>query len=222
MGVHRFSGKAFPVLFAVALLLSSSLLAFGDDQKKAEKQTARITAMAAADPLARAIESATMADFFGVPRIQLVRERRAMNLNYGSLFVAHQIVAAGAKMIDVAVGLHSGKSIFQIADERKLDWRAVTDSAKKLNGKVEENVYKHFLHAEADLQRAVEEKYDPDKDAVKADENVTYAEVEESRQNYVFWRDRAGQISAKRLDPNSETVIGKSADVYKGFERPHD
>jgi hypothetical protein len=217
-GIHV-TRKIFPVLSAVLVL--SAVPTFGSEQQKAEKQTSRITAMASAAPTARLIVSQTMADMLGVPRPQLVRERRAMDLNYGSLFLAHQLVAAGAKMLDIAIQLQAGQRIVQIAQQQKVNWRSVADSAKKLNGKIEENIYKHFLHSEADARRALLEKYDPDKDLVKADLDVGRSEVLQTRDDYVFWRDRAGQFSGETLDPASETALERGAEVYKGPQRPH-
>jgi hypothetical protein len=215
----RFALRSVVLLLAVLCLLA--ILASGSDQPRTEKQISKITAMATGDSTARTIVSATMADLLGVDRKQLVRERRAMNLSYGSLFVAHQLSAAGTKMLDIALELQTGKNIFQIAQARNADWRALGDAAKKLNDRIEENIYKHFLHAAADKARALAENYDPDLDVVKSDREVSPEETARTREVYVFWRDRAARLSGKGLDSTSEAVLGKSADIYKGPDRPH-
>ena len=220
MGARRLALRAPALGFAVLCLLLP-ILVFGSDQQKTEKQVNKITAMAAGDSTARAIVSAAMADFLGVDRKQLVRERRAMNLNYGSLFVAHQLSAAGTKMLEIALQLQAGKNVLQIGEAKSADWRSMGDSAKKLNDRIEEDIYKHFLHAKADQQRALAENYDPELDVVKADREVPPEEVARTREVYVFWRDRAARLSGKGLDSVSESLLGRSADVYKGPDRPH-
>jgi hypothetical protein len=77
--MKRFSG------FSIMLLaLTLAVLAFGDDQQKAEKQLHKITAMAT-DATGRRVVSITVADVLEAKRPDLVMERRTMNLNYGDL-----------------------------------------------------------------------------------------------------------------------------------------
>src|SRR5271167_2206887 len=96
----------------VILLIACGTVAFGSDQQKAEKRLRRISAMAV-DSAARAIVNQAMADVVHAQRIELVRQRHAMNVSYGSLFLAHQLTAAGAQMLDIALQLQSGKDILQ-------------------------------------------------------------------------------------------------------------
>src|SRR5215472_8166878 len=91
----------FILALSVAL---SAVPAFSDDQQKAEKQIRKISAMAT-DVTARGIVSRSMSDMLKIDRDQLQRERRAMNLNYGCLFIAHELTARGMKMLDVAMRL---------------------------------------------------------------------------------------------------------------------
>jgi hypothetical protein len=71
----------------------------------------------AKDVNARSIVGRSMSDMLRIQRSQLQRERRAMNLNYGCLFIAHELTARGMKMLDVAMGLQGHETILQIANE---------------------------------------------------------------------------------------------------------
>jgi hypothetical protein len=55
--------------------------------------------------------------------------------------------------------------------------KTIADDAKKLNDRIEDNIYKHFLHAEADKGRDLTDKYDSTADWVKADADATQAEI---------------------------------------------
>lgn len=184
----------------VALLFSCFSLA--DDQQKAEKQLRKISAMAA-DMTARGIVSRTMSDLLDTPRAQFVRERRAMNLSYGSVFLAHELTARGVKMLDIALQLQNHKTLFQIANEHDADWRQISADAKKLNAKLEDNIYKHFLHSDKDRARDLADKYNATQDWVNADREPTQAELEEAQASYVLWRDRAGQTAGTARDVSS-------------------
>ncbi len=102
---------------AVVLSLGISLAAFGEDHQKAEKQARRIAAMTA-DETARRMVSMSMADHFKVPRADLMEERRNTGMDYGSLFVVHELIANGASMLNIASALKSGKNIWQLGDPR--------------------------------------------------------------------------------------------------------
>ena len=209
-----------PIL-AVAFLLALAQPAFwGDVQENAEKETRKINAMAA-DGTARDIIGSTMADLLKVPRMHLVQERREMNLNYGSLFVAHQLNLSGATMSDIAMRLKAGKSIFQIGEDLHANWRSIQDAAKKLNGKLEDRIYKYFLHPEIGKQHAMAEGYDPEKDLVRADLDTTREEVVTAHHEYVLWRDRAAKTSGRKLDPQTESAVSKAAGEFNGAGRPH-
>ncbi len=202
------------------LLIMCATFAFGSDQQKAEKRLRRISAMAV-DNAARGIVNQTMADAVHAKRIELMRQRHAMNLSYGSLFLAHQLTAAGAKMLDIAVELQDGKDIFQIANERNANWKAIGDAAKQLNEKIEDNIYRHFLHLQAELELAAMDKYDAHADVVRADLDVTVEEVANARADFACWKNRGSGPRSGRLDPQTELELEPSADVYKGGARPH-
>ena len=122
----------FGIHFLIALFgLSSGTLAWASDQQKAEKRMHYIAAMAA-DETARAIINQTMAEAVHARRIDLQRQRKAMNLNYGSLFLAHQLTDPALRMLDIAVQLEAGKTIVQIANEHNANWKLIADAATKL------------------------------------------------------------------------------------------
>jgi hypothetical protein len=185
------------------LVLSLAIPAFGDDQQKAEKQLHRITAMAT-DATGRRVVSATVADTLEVKRPDLVTERRTMNLNYGDLFVAHILVKNGTKMDDIAAQLKAGKKFDQIANEQHADWKQIASDAKKLDSKVEDNLYNHFLDGKPLADRDAAENYDTNIDGVTADNDVSKDEIADAERTYLLWRDRADQKKGSSLDTSSE------------------
>jgi hypothetical protein len=202
------------------LLVISGTLAFGSDQQKAEKRLRRISAMAV-DSVPRAIVNETMTEAVHAKPIELMRQRHAMNLSYGSLFIAQQLTAAGAQMLDIALQLQSGKDIIQIANERNANWKVIADAAKQLNEKIDDNIYRHFLHLKAGQELAPTDKYDPHTDIVRADSDVTPEELTSARADYDLWKNRGSSPRGGRLDARTESELGTSADIYKGGERPH-
>ncbi len=184
----------------VLFTLTIAIPVFAGDLQKAEKQAHKITAMAT-DATGRRIVSMTISHILKVKRPELVQERRDAKLNYGSLFIAHELTVAGAKMSDIAAQLQAGKTIFQIANDQHANWKQIAADTKKLNSKIEAQIYKHFLNAKADEERDQADKYDPTFDVVTADNDVTMREIEEAQRTYVLWRDRAAdaQGTDKRL-----------------------
>jgi hypothetical protein len=196
-------------------------MALGSDQQKAEKRLHQISAMSGESAAARAIVNQTMAEAVHAQRMELMRQRHAMNLSYGSLFVAHQLTAAGTTMLDIAVQLQSGKDIVQIANERNANWKLIADAATQLNEKIDDNIYRYFLHLKAEQELAANDKYDARADIVRADLDVTAEEVANARADYDCWKNRGSAPSAGRLNTKTERELGPSADIYKGSERPH-
>jgi len=200
------------VKFLIVLCtLTLAASAFADDQQKAEKELHKITAMAT-DPTGRRVVSITVADTLEAKRTDLVLERRAMNINYGDLFIAHILEKSGAKMADIAAQLKTGQNIRQIASAQHLDWKQMTLDAKKLNTKMEDNLYKHFINATADTARDVAEGYDPTIDGVAADNDVSKGDIEEAQRTYLLWRERADKAKDSKLDAATE----KSARGMRG------
>lgn len=212
--------RSFALLGIAVLLVMLAVPALASDQQKADKRLRQISAMAI-DSMSRSIVNQTMADAVHAQRIELMRQRRAMNLSYGSLFVAHQLAAGGVKMLDIALELETGKDISQIANEKNANWKLIGDAAKKLNDRIEDNIYRHFLHVKADLQVAATDKYDPHTDLVRADLDVTPDELASARSNYEVWKNRGSAPNANRLDAAAEREAAGTAEIYKGGERPH-
>jgi hypothetical protein len=204
----------------VLVLIAPGIRALGSDQQKAEKRLRRISAMAV-DSISRAIVNQTMADAVHAKRIELMRQRHAMNLNYGSLFIAHQLTTAGARMLDIAVQLESGKDIVQIANERNANWKLIADAAKQLNERIDDNIYRHFLHGSADQQWVASDKYDSSIDIVRADGEVTPEELASARADYQVWKNRGASPKGSGLDTQVGGLAQDTAEVYKGSQRPH-
>jgi hypothetical protein len=191
---------------AAVLSLGISLAVFAEDHQKAEKQARRIAAMTA-DKTARRLVSMSMADHFKVLRAGLVEERRNTGMDYGSLFVAHELIANGANMVSIASALKSGKDIWQLGDEQHANWKQIAGNAKKMNAEIDLCIYHHFLgekHAKADDARDLADKYDVTRDGAESDSSVSQEEIAEAQERYVFWRDQAGQLSDRRLGLSKE------------------
>jgi hypothetical protein len=172
----------------LALILMSSLTVFADDQQKADKEIRKINAMAW-DSTGRGVVNKSLSEIIKVTRSQLVEERRELNLNYGSLFIAHELALNGPNMKDIAASIKGGKSIIQVSTESNANWKQIAADARKLNSKIEDNLYKHFLRS--DSEKA---EYDPSQDGVKADNDVSKQDLAEAQQTYIRWRERAAQL----------------------------
>jgi len=173
----------------------ASSAAFSDDQEKAEKQARKITAMAT-DKTGRCMVSMSLADKLKIARPTMVADRRRMGLDYGSFFVAQELLAGGAQMTQLLSQLKAGKTIWQIGNQQHANWGQIAADARKQNGKIEDYIYRHFLNkknTEADLLRDLNDKYDPQLDAVRTDFMVTPQEMVDAQARYVFWRDQAGK-----------------------------
>jgi len=202
--------------FILLLAFTIAIPAFADDQQKAEKQLHKITAMAT-DPTGRRVVSITMADALEAKRPDLVMERRTMNINYGDLFVAHTLVKSGAKMDDIAAQLKSGKKMSQIADAQHADWKQIAADAKKLNTKMEDNLYRHFINGKPDAARDLADSYDPNIDGVAADNDVSKDEIADAEHTYLLWRDKADRARDSKLDTSTEnSARGMRGDPVQG------
>lgn len=193
------------------LALILAVPGFCDDQQKAEKQLHKITAMAT-DPTGRRVISMMVADEFEAKRPALVMERRMMNINYGDLIIAHELVKSGEKMDDIGAQLKSGKNIADIATAQHADWKQIGSEAKKLDAKMEDKLYRHFIDGRADAARDLADSYDPTIDGVAADNNVSKEEIADAEHTYQLWRDRADKSKDSRLDSSTE----KAAQAARG------
>jgi hypothetical protein len=196
---------------ALLLGLAIAIPAYGDDQQKVERLLHKITAMAT-DATGRRVVSITVADALEAKRVDLVMERRALNLNYGDLYLAHMLVKNGAKMNDIDAQLKAGKNIREIAGPQHPDWKQLEADAKKLNAAMGDNLYKHFTNGKADAARDAADGYDPMIDGVAADNDVSKAEIAEAEHTYQVWRDRADKNQNSKLDTSTE----KSAQGMRG------
>ncbi|HEV2696888.1 MAG TPA: hypothetical protein VGU90_02775 [Terriglobales bacterium] len=189
------------VLCAVIFLLLGAC-AFADDQEKAEKQIRMMTAMSR-DDTARSIISRTFADVFKIQRQQLVAERKSLGLNYGSLFLAHQLLQSGTRMEQIVQQLRSRKSMLDVANLSHADWKRISADAKKMNNRINDGIYKHFLHSKPDEVRDKREHYSPNADLVRADLDTTNEDILRARDEFVFWRDQAAPLSGGRADAST-------------------
>lgn len=188
----------FSSLLVFALALVMAVPAVANDQQKAQKEILRVTAIAR-DLTARSMVNLSLSQMFNVPRTKLVEERGQTGLNYGSLFLASELVKGGMKMDDIAAQLKSGKKITDIANEQHVDWKAVAEDGKKLNSAIDNNLYHYFLGEKEKAQPvamktapAPAEQYDVHHDGVKADaDDVSDADIDNARQRYQKMKDSA-------------------------------
>lgn len=200
------------VVLLVALAAIPSALA--DDQAKAQKQLERITAMAS-DLVGRRVVGITMSDLVNVKRPDLVKLRKQSNLNYGSLFLAHQVIATGMSDRELIEQLKSGTNIFDIANARHVDWKQICSEAKKLNGKVDRHLFEYFFDSRPDHQRDREESYSVLADSVKADDDVNAEAIDSATDAYARARDMALQR------PGRHAEEGLNATDELQFRRDH-
>ena len=186
-----------------------------EDQEKAEKLLRRLTALAV-DPAARPLVSQAVAEFLKVPRAELVRQRRATNLSYGTVFLARRLAAPSMTMESISAQLHQGRTIWQIGDARHADWRQITSDAKKLNDRIEDSFYDFFRKGHLDRTPWATEEYDAAKDSVAADQQgVTEQDIAAARDTYVRCFRRArnqGGTPAALPDDRSHTPPGIESD----------
>jgi hypothetical protein len=184
----KYATRVFIALFALALAVP----AFADDQEKAQKEINKITAIAT-DANVRSVVNLSMSEMLSVKRLDLVKERHDLNLNYGGLFLAHQLTAAGAKMEDIAAQLKSGKKIFDIASDQHANWKQIDYAAKKLNKKIDDNMGKWFQNNKKQAQRDQADDYIAQQDKVDADSDVDKQELADAQSRYQHVHDLAAQ-----------------------------
>lgn len=182
----------------VAVLIAVPAIA--NDQQKTQKELNKITALAR-DFTGRTVVNLTMSQTFKVPRTTLVQERGETGLNYGSLFLASQLVTSGAAMPDIAAQLRAGKKITDIANDRHADWKAIAEAAKKFNSAVDGNLYKYFLDEKRSptpvamkTSASAADEYDVHHDGVKADaDDVSDKEIEDAKNRFLMLKDSAAK-----------------------------
>jgi hypothetical protein len=190
---------------AILLILSAAFAAVADDQQKAEKQIRMITAMSR-DDTARTIISRTFTDVFKIDRAQVVAERKSFGLNYGGLFLAHEI--SGSSLDRIADQLRLHKALPEIAANAGADWKHIAADAKKMNNRITEAIYKHFLPDSPDKKRDLMDAYNPGADLIRADADSTLEEILRAQKEYIFWRNLAAPKPDQAADRS--TPLGKS------------
>lgn len=189
--------RIFVLVFTVAVAMS----AFADDQEKATKEIKRITSISV-DSNMRSIVNRAMADMLKAKRLDLVKERQDMNLNYGGLFLAHELTAAGAKMEDITAQLKAGKKIFDIANDDHANWKEINSEAKKLNKKIDENIEKSFTNSKKQAAIDQADQYDPKADKVPGDSDISKDEYAEAQGRYQHLHDTAASSQLPVGDAN--------------------
>ncbi len=153
------------------------------------------------------IISRTFADVFKMARPELVAERTTVGLN-GSLFRAHELISSGSSMQQIAAELRTRKTVLEVAKSSGVDWKRIAADAKKMNSRISDNIYRHFLHAGPDKQRDLLDRYNPAVDRVRADADATPEELVKAQTEYVFWRNLAAPKADEAADPSS--FVGKA------------
>jgi hypothetical protein len=205
--------------FVLVLLLTVGVVAhaFGDDQQKAESQLNKMNGMAAYTTIRRFV-NLTLADQFNVKRSALVQQRQELNLNYGNLFLLHEVLAHGAKIEDVTAELKKGKNLVQIANDQRLDWKQIAAEGKRVNGKIEENLYGYLIRDKADMAHETAESYVPATDSAPADMGARQKDTDAAQDTYDHWRELAGKragVENTSLDHLTEKNASQGHDQIK-------
>jgi hypothetical protein len=130
-------------------------------------------------------------------------------------------VRSGAKIEDIAASMKTGKTLWQAAQEIHADWKQIASEAKKVSGKVDNNLLAHFTNKKSGVEKDHADGYDPSRDTVKADSEVTQQEIDEAQQRYMFLHDHAWVVSANGIDTATERAAGTFLpDKTKAENRP--
>jgi hypothetical protein len=194
---------------AIILVLAAAVPAFSDDQKAAEKQIAKIKAMAW-DQTAREAVNKSVADTYKADRNQLIQARRLMNVDYGSMFLLEEISATGVNLDDLAVEIKGGKTAVQIANERKVDWKKIQADAKKMNALIEKNLFNQLGKPNTTKAENTASKYDPATDGLAVDNEVPADQIAEAGDTYRRISGMVGDAKkANRIDDAGELTAGR-------------
>jgi len=181
----------FAIRSLVVLLALAALPVFADDQEKAQKEIKRVTAISP-DVNMRGIVNKTVSEMLNVKRLDLVKERKDLNLNYGGIFLAHQLTAGGMKIEDIAAQLKGGKNIFEIANDQHANWKQINSEAKKLNKKIDDNIGKWFQNPKKETELDQADGYAAPQDFVAADSDVSKEELADAQRRYQQVHDLVG------------------------------
>src|ERR1700691_109716 len=206
-------------LFVLFCTVALALVALADDQEKATKEIKRITSISV-DSNMRSIVNRTIADMLKANGMDLVKERKEVNLNYGDLFLAQQLAASGVKMEDLAAQLKAGKTVLDIANANHANWKQINSDAKKLNKKIDDNIEKYFSDTKRQTALNMADDYDAKADKVPADSNITKDEYAEAQTRYTRLHDAAGAAlptgDANTMNQGGVNAAGAPAPVAAG------
>ena len=184
-------------LLICCALVAVAAPAFGDDQQKAQKEITKITAMAA-DFDGRRVVNLSLSETYKVTRPSMVELRTKTGLNYGGVFLAEELMQKGMTSDDLAAKLKAGTTIADLANQQHVDWKGITEDARKLNKTVDDNLYAFFLGKKATDAQDAADKYQVNYDGVKADADISQKDIADAQSRYLAFRDRAE--SARRKD----------------------
>lgn len=174
----------------------------------------------AADLTGRRAVNLSMSQQLNVPRQDLVAQRRANNITYGTLFLLRQVTSSDEAFNQAVAQIKTGKQPFDVAEASHVDWKAVGNAAKKLNSKIEDNLYKYFVNNDSEVSagdKTTVGAYDPAFDSVMADSEVSKQDLAEAQDTYLFWRGRATGKKDATLEHNKEQAARQTVDpVRKG------
>lgn len=194
------------ICFSLILMPMLASFSWANEQEKVQRLLNKVTAMAM-DPAGRRAVSLAVCESLFVSRSELARQRREMDMNYGELFLTYQFIKSGAKMNNIVAQRTSGKTVWQMAEAQNANWKEIASEIKKLNGRIDVNLLKHFANRKADAERDRADGYDPYLDSVKADSNVSQQDLDDAQKRYMFLRDHAGVTSDASLDTATEKAV---------------
>lgn len=191
---------------SLLVLLLVGLSVASDDQQKAKKLLDQITAMATDGTGKRAVNEA-VSYAVAVPRTELTVRRRAENLSYGELLVASELQKSGTTIDDITSEIKSGKSIWQIADERHVNWSQLAIEAKRVNSRINSNLLNYFFKNRSYAPCEPVDGYDPCSDHALADTRVSPKDLADAQTRYSFLHDHAGVLPSASLDKATDNEL---------------
>jgi len=197
-------------LFALVFTIAVALAAFADDQEKATKEIKKITSISV-DANMRSVVNRSMADMLKAKRLDLVKQRQDLNVNYGGLFLVYQLTAGGAKIDDIAAQLKAGKKIFDIANDDHANWKEINSEAKKLNKKIDENMQKYFMASKKQAAADQADEYDAKVDHVAADSDISKDEYADAQKRYQQVHD----LASSQLPTGDANANGQGAGMMQ-------
>ena len=125
----------------------------------------------------------------------------------------HELIASGSNLQEIVAQLRLRKTMFEIANTYHTDWKRIVADAKRMNSRIDDNIYKHFLRSgkDKDKERDLLDHYTPATDLVRADGDATPEEIQKAQTEYVFRRDLVG--------PTSDRMAEVSDAVSKSYEQ---